>query len=114
DRGRPRPLGLSEPRAARGRAHAAGGDGDVRQGDGTADGMALRLLLTGGAMDKEGVVFPPVPVPRQRVREAARPGRVAPRDAEPRCEMCGSLVIASHCKRICLHCGFMTGCSEGI
>jgi hypothetical protein len=33
---------------------------------------------------------------------------------EPRCEMCGSVVIATHCKRICLHCGFMTGCSEGI
>lgn len=30
------------------------------------------------------------------------------------CEMCGAPVIANHCKRICLRCGFMTGCSEGI
>ena len=28
--------------------------------------------------------------------------------------MCGAPVIASHCKRICLRCGFMTGCSEGL
>jgi hypothetical protein len=64
---------------------------------------------------KEGLVFPPVPVvPRQRVREAIRPGVMLARDGEPRCEMCGFTVIASHCKRICLKCGFMTGCSEGI
>lgn len=30
------------------------------------------------------------------------------------CEMCGAPVVASHCKRTCLKCGFMTGCSEGI
>jgi hypothetical protein len=42
------------------------------------------------------------------------------RDREPElresleCEMCGAPVIANHCKRICLRCGFMTGCSEGI
>jgi hypothetical protein len=30
------------------------------------------------------------------------------------CEMCGAPVIANHSKRICLRCGFMTGCSEGI
>jgi hypothetical protein len=30
------------------------------------------------------------------------------------CEMCGTQVVAYHCKRICLRCGFMTGCSEGI
>jgi len=47
-------------------------------------------------------------------REAAgRHGRLLG-DADPRCEMCGAAVIASHCKRICLRCGFMTGCSEGI
>ncbi|HYU43493.1 MAG TPA: hypothetical protein VEQ84_15195 [Vicinamibacteria bacterium] len=63
---------------------------------------------------KEGAVFPPVPVTHKRVREAVRPGVFLPRDGEPRCEMCGSSVIASHCKRICLRCGFMTGCSEGI
>jgi hypothetical protein len=49
------------------------------------------------------------------VREAIRPGVLLPRDAgELRCEMCGAPVIESHCKRICLRCGFMTGCSEGI
>ena len=64
---------------------------------------------------KEGAVIPPVPYVRRRVREALRPGVLLPRDAgEPRCEMCGAPVIASHCKRICLRCGFMTGCSEGI
>ncbi|HEY7413165.1 MAG TPA: hypothetical protein VII13_20660 [Vicinamibacteria bacterium] len=39
---------------------------------------------------------------------------VATEAGEPRCEMCGAAVIAAHCKRICLRCGFMTGCSEGI
>lgn len=63
----------------------------------------------------EGLVFPPVPYVRRRVREAVRPGLFLPRDGgEPHCEMCGGDVIASHCKRICLRCGFMTGCSEGI
>jgi hypothetical protein len=53
----------------------------------------------------EGLVFPPVPL----VNAQARGGTEA-----PRCEMCGAEVIASHCKRICLRCGFMTGCSEGV
>jgi len=55
----------------------------------------------------EGLVFPPLPLVRARVREAAAAG-------VPRCEMCGAEVIASHCKRICLRCGFMAGCSEGV
>ncbi|HET7292038.1 MAG TPA: hypothetical protein VFM88_06415 [Vicinamibacteria bacterium] len=63
---------------------------------------------------REGVAFPPVPLPGGFPRESAgRSARFA-HDAEPRCEMCGATVIASHCKRICLRCGFMTGCSEGI
>jgi hypothetical protein len=52
----------------------------------------------------EGLVFPPVPLVRSEARETS----------EPRCEMCGAEVVASHCKRICLRCGFMTGCSEGV
>jgi len=54
----------------------------------------------------EGLVFPPVPVrrPQPKAREDA---------GGPRCEMCGAEVVALHCKRICLRCGFMTGCSEG-
>lgn len=46
-------------------------------------------------------------------RPGAAPG---PSEApgEPACEMCGSPVVAHHCKRICRRCGFMTGCSEGI
>jgi hypothetical protein len=28
--------------------------------------------------------------------------------------MCGAPIVAYHCRRICLRCGFMTGCSEGI
>ena len=61
----------------------------------------------------EGVAFPPLPLVRPRLREAARRGP-APQAHDPRCEMCGAPVIASHCKRICLRCGFMTGCWEGI
>jgi len=63
---------------------------------------------------REGVAFPPVPLngafPREGVGRAGR----SVHDAEPRCEMCGAALIASHCKRICLRCGFMSGCSEGI
>lgn len=63
----------------------------------------------------EGPVFPPVPLFRGRSREAeGRKVRGLPDGGEPRCEMCGHEVIATHCKRICLRCGFMTGCSEGI
>jgi len=62
----------------------------------------------------EGPVFPPVPLSRGLAREAASLGARLLHDAEPLCEMCGASVIASHCKRICLKCGFMTGCSEGI
>jgi len=53
----------------------------------------------------EGLVFPPVPLVLAQPREG---------NGAPRCEMCGAEVIASHCKRICLRCGFMTGCSEGV
>jgi hypothetical protein len=61
----------------------------------------------------EGVAFTPVPV--GRVRETLLPSpRTAPPVVAPRCEMCGHSVIATHCKRICVRCGFMTGCSEGI
>jgi hypothetical protein len=59
----------------------------------------------------EGAAFPPVPVDDPRVRR----GPYVLRDnGELPCEVCGSSVVAYHCKRICLHCGFMTGCSEGI
>jgi len=63
----------------------------------------------------EGPAFPPVPLVRGRNREAAHHGARLLKDAtDPRCEMCGSSILTSHCKRICLRCGFMTGCSEGI
>lgn len=63
----------------------------------------------------EGAAFPPVPVGITEVRASSSRGVVAAREGgEPRCEMCGYSVIANHCKRICLRCGFMTGCSEGI
>jgi len=66
-------------------------------------------------MKSEGPAFPPVPLVRSPTSEAAHHGARLLRDAtDPRCEMCGSTIIASHCKRICLRCGFMTGCSEGI
>jgi hypothetical protein len=65
-------------------------------------------------MKSEGVVFPPVPLTTEPVRDSARRKARAGDWGEPRCEMCGSAVIATQCKRICLRCGFMTGCSEGI
>jgi hypothetical protein len=61
----------------------------------------------------EGAALPPVPVDPRAAR--ARRGPTVLRDGgELPCEVCGSVVVAYHCKRICLHCGFMTGCSEGI
>jgi hypothetical protein len=63
---------------------------------------------------REGLAFPPLPVFDRRV-ERSRQGAIPVRDAgELPCEMCGATVVAYHCKRICLRCGFMTGCSEGI
>jgi len=63
----------------------------------------------------EGPLFPPVPMVRRPRSEAAdRNGRLPRETVAHRCEMCGAEVIESHCKRICLRCGFMTGCSEGI
>jgi hypothetical protein len=64
---------------------------------------------------REGVVFPPVPLDRPHEAEVVAPGtRAARGHNELPCEMCGAEVVAAHCKRICLKCGFMTGCSEGL
>jgi hypothetical protein len=65
---------------------------------------------------EEGAVFSPLPVAPAPPGPQRAPSRVylSPDPRDPRCEMCGHAVIATHCKRICLHCGFMTGCSEGI
>ena len=64
---------------------------------------------------REGPVFPPVPLPRPHEAEVAAQGaRLVRVQSELRCEMCGAEVVAAHCKRICLKCGFMTGCSEGL
>jgi hypothetical protein len=64
----------------------------------------------------EGAAFPPVPITESRSREMVRRGGgFGLRDpGDLPCEMCGAFVVAYHCKRICLRCGFMTGCSEGI
>jgi hypothetical protein len=63
----------------------------------------------------EGVAFPPIPLTRRYERPMVGLDGSGLREAgEPRCEMCSAPVVASHCKRICLRCGFMTGCSEGI
>ena len=67
------------------------------------------------AVKDEGPVLPQVPFERSAVGEAASRSARSLREAgDPRCEMCGSAVITSHCKRICLKCGFLTGCSEGL
>jgi hypothetical protein len=62
----------------------------------------------------EGAAFPPVPIDPGRARDAVRGAGLLRDGGELPCEMCGAEVIAYHCKRICLRCGFMTGCSEGI
>jgi hypothetical protein len=62
----------------------------------------------------EGAVFTPVPVVGHVPESPKLRLRLSPAANDPACEMCGHPVIATHCKRICLHCGFMTGCSEGI
>ena len=63
---------------------------------------------------REGLALPPLPVADPRVARARRGPFLQCDMGELPCEMCGSPVVAYHCKRICLHCGFMTGCSEGI
>lgn len=62
----------------------------------------------------EGIVFRPVPGPRFYIRKGDKERKPFVHEfMEPRCEMCGhEEVISSYCKRICLHCGFMTGRSE--
>jgi hypothetical protein len=64
-----------------------------------SEGLALQPFPTGKRRDEEGLLA------------AAWARKNGP---EPRCEMCGAVAIAAHCKRICLRCGFMTGCSEGV
>lgn len=63
---------------------------------------------------REGAALPPLPVTDPRVTRARRGAFATDAGGELPCEMCGTAVVAYHCKRICLHCGFMTGCSEGI
>ena len=64
---------------------------------------------------REGLALPPLPVADPRVARARRgPTTIHCDTGDLPCEVCGSSVVAYHCKRICLHCGFMTGCSEGI
>jgi hypothetical protein len=65
-------------------------------------------------MKSEGVAFPPMPFRLSRPRDAARGAGFSKEGGDLPCEMCGAAVVAFHCKRICLRCGFMTGCSEGI
>jgi hypothetical protein len=62
----------------------------------------------------EGVAFPPVPIADVRARDIRHSTFLTRDQGELPCEMCGAHVVAYHCKRICLRCGFMTGCSEGI
>jgi hypothetical protein len=65
-------------------------------------------------MKSEGAAFPPVPFQPNRQKDAVRGAGLLKDGGEVPCEMCGATVVAYHCKRICLRCGFMTGCSEGI
>jgi hypothetical protein len=63
---------------------------------------------------REGAALPQLPVADPRIQRARRGPFPQADGGELPCEMCGAVVVAYHCKRICLHCGFMTGCSEGI
>jgi hypothetical protein len=63
---------------------------------------------------REGPALPPLPVADPRVARARRGPSPRCDEGDLPCEVCGSTVVAYHCKRICLRCGFMTGCSEGI
>jgi hypothetical protein len=63
---------------------------------------------------REGLALPPLPVADPRVARARKGPAAQCETGDLPCEMCGGPVVAYHCKRICLHCGFMTGCSEGI
>ncbi|HWX25147.1 MAG TPA: hypothetical protein VN083_08910 [Vicinamibacteria bacterium] len=66
-------------------------------------------------MKSEGWALPPFPRAKKKAEEGViAAARFRQTGSEPRCEMCGETVIATHCKRICLRCGFMTGCSEGL
>ena len=73
---------------------------------------ALRMRKTRSEdANDEGLALPPLPFQGRDMRVFGR----SPQEAtSPRCEMCGNSVVATHSKRICLKCGFMTGCSEGI
>ena len=62
----------------------------------------------------EGAALPPLPVADLRLARARRTPSLARAVCPLPCEICGSAVVAYHCKRICPRCGFMTGCSEGI
>jgi hypothetical protein len=66
------------------------------------------------SMKSEGAAFSPVPFRKRGPRDAARGAGFSKEGGELPCEMCGAQVVAYQCKRICLRCGFMTGCSEGI
>jgi cell division septal protein FtsQ len=116
DGGRTRAVWLPQPRRTRARRGPSGGDGDIRQGHLGVSWAGCRTFSEGGEMEtkREGAALPPLPVTDPRVTRARR-GPFPMSDAgELPCEMCGAAVVAYHCKRICLHCGFMTGCSEGI
>jgi hypothetical protein len=78
--------------------------------------MAERLLLREGKMDQkvEGFVLPPLPVGDPRVARARRGSSLARDAGGVPCLICGSTVVEYDGKRICLQCGFMSGCSEGI
>ena len=102
-----------------------GGDGDLRQGHRAPHGLAVGLLLMSDRSDRvDGGVdrtskapcFHPFPVSGVACAEARAPRRAASRVTPASCpaRCAAPPVIASHCKRICLQCGFMTGCSEGI
>jgi hypothetical protein len=66
-------------------------------------------------MKSEGWALPPFPSGKKREEEGVLAAAWARKTGpQTRCEMCGADAISMHCKRICLRCGFMTGCSEGI
>jgi len=62
----------------------------------------------------EGKAFQPLTLADPRVLRSRR-GAVLVRDAgELPCQVCGAPVVVEGGRRICLNCGFMAGCFEGI
>ena len=109
DGGGPRAVRLSQPCRARARRRASGGDGDLRQGHRAPHGLAVRLLLTGGDMERSAKAPPfrrcPCADPRvaratARARSGERRRRAPVRDVR---DCRGRLPLQAHLPPLRVH-----------